>query len=112
MDVAMRAAVNAVAELERGNGERMARRAKARRLIYITGWSVFHTIHLVRDGHGGMALGDLLRRKSQEGVRVLLLVWDDPTSRSVIGIKMTSFGISERKRKTLWIHVVAVKMWQ
>jgi len=35
-----------------------------------------------------MALGDLLRRKSQEGVRVLLLVWDDPTSRSVLGIKM------------------------
>ncbi|OEL37519.1 Phospholipase D beta 1 [Dichanthelium oligosanthes] len=62
----------------------------ARRLIYITGWSVFHTIHLVRDGTGGMALGDLLRRKSQEGVRVLLLVWDDPTSRSILGIKMTS----------------------
>lgn len=62
--------------------------SQARRLIYITGWSVFHTIHLVRDGHGDMELGDLLRRKSQEGVRVLLLVWDDPTSRSVLGIKM------------------------
>jgi phospholipase D1/2 len=62
--------------------------SQARRLIYITGWSVFHTIHLVRDGTGGMQLGDLLRRKSQEGVRVLLLVWDDPTSRSVLGIKM------------------------
>jgi phospholipase D1/2 len=35
-----------------------------------------------------MALGDLLRKKSQEGVRVLLLVWDDPTSRSLLGIKM------------------------
>jgi phospholipase D1/2 len=61
---------------------------QARRLIYITGWSVFHTIHLVRDGHDDMALGDLLRRKSQEGVRVLLLVWDDPTSRRLLGIKM------------------------
>jgi len=65
----------------------------ARRLIYITGWSVFHTIHLVRDGTGGMPLGDLLRRKSQEGVRVLLLVWDDPTSRSVLGIKMVRRSI-------------------
>ncbi|XP_062195657.1 phospholipase D beta 2-like isoform X2 [Phragmites australis] len=29
--------------------------------------------------------------KSQEGVRVLLLVWDDPTSRSVLGFKMDGF---------------------
>jgi phospholipase D1/2 len=40
-----------------------------------------------------MQLGDLLRRKSQEGVRVLLLVWDDPTSRSVLGIKMVGLTV-------------------
>lgn len=66
--------------------------SQARRLIYITGWSVFHTIQLVRDGGAGggagVSLGDLLKRKSQEGVRVLLLVWDDPTSRNVLGIQM------------------------
>jgi phospholipase D1/2 len=61
---------------------------QAQRLIYIIGWSVFQTIHLLRDDHDDMALGDLLRRKSQEGVRVLLLVWDDPTSRRLRGIKM------------------------
>jgi phospholipase D1/2 len=61
---------------------------QARKLIYIVGWSVFHTIHLVRDGTQAPSLGDLLKMKSQEGVRVLLLVWDDPTSRSILGYKM------------------------
>ncbi|KAI7738068.1 hypothetical protein M8C21_018057 [Ambrosia artemisiifolia] len=62
---------------------------QARRLIYITGWSVFHSVQLVRNGDGAKDsyLGDLLKAKSSEGVRVLLLVWDDPTSRSILGIK-------------------------
>ncbi|KAJ8748941.1 hypothetical protein K2173_013378 [Erythroxylum novogranatense] len=62
---------------------------QARRLIYITGWSVWHQVRLVRDaGHPSDAtLGEILRSKSQEGVRVLLLVWDDPTSRSILGYK-------------------------
>ncbi|KAK4269670.1 hypothetical protein QN277_022798 [Acacia crassicarpa] len=62
---------------------------QARRLIYITGWSVWHKVQLVRDvgNPSGYALGDLLRSKSQEGVRVLLLIWDDPTSRSILGYK-------------------------
>jgi phospholipase D1/2 len=60
---------------------------QARKLIYIVGWSVFHTIHLMRDGTQVPSIGDLLKRKSQEGVRVLLLVWDDPTSRSILGFK-------------------------
>lgn len=63
--------------------------SQARRLIYITGWSVNYKVKLVRDGNDGRdcTLGDLLKTKSQEGVRVLLLVWDDPTSRSVLGFK-------------------------
>ncbi|KAJ0105807.1 hypothetical protein Patl1_18654 [Pistacia atlantica] len=60
---------------------------QARRLIYIAGWSVYHTVRLVRDGSNAYTLGDLLKTKSQEGVRVLLLVWDDPTSRSILGYK-------------------------
>ncbi|KAL9265393.1 Phospholipase D beta 2-like protein [Drosera capensis] len=59
---------------------------QARRLIYITGWSVWHKVRLVRDG-GDCTLGELLRSKSQEGVRVLLLVWDDPASRSILGYR-------------------------
>ncbi|PSS13984.1 Phospholipase D beta like [Actinidia chinensis var. chinensis] len=61
----------------------------ARRLIYITGWSVWHKVRLLRDAAyaSDSTLGDLLKSKSQEGVRVLLLVWDDPTSRSILGYK-------------------------
>ncbi|KAJ0968817.1 hypothetical protein J5N97_021694 [Dioscorea zingiberensis] len=64
--------------------------SQARRLVYIAGWSVFHTVRLVRDAGRGpdCTLGDLLKSKSQEGVRVLILVWDDPTSRSILGIRM------------------------
>lgn len=62
---------------------------QARRLIYITGWSVWHKVVLVRDAGTALdsSLGELLRSKSQEGVRVLLLIWDDPTSRSILGYK-------------------------
>ncbi|ANM67843.1 phospholipase D gamma 3 [Arabidopsis thaliana] len=60
---------------------------RARRLIYITGWSVFHPVRLVRRNNDPTqgTLGELLKVKSQEGVRVLVLVWDDPTSRSLLG---------------------------
>ncbi|XP_062027080.1 phospholipase D beta 1-like [Rosa rugosa] len=63
--------------------------SQARRLIYIVGWSVYHKVRLLRDNNGttDCILGDLLKNKSQEGVRVLLLVWDDPTSRSIMGYK-------------------------
>ncbi|VFQ84022.1 unnamed protein product [Cuscuta campestris] len=61
----------------------------ARRLIYITGWSVWHKVRLVRDDSSleECSLGELLKSKSQEGVRVLLLIWDDPTSRNILGYK-------------------------
>ncbi|XP_073118433.1 phospholipase D gamma 1-like isoform X2 [Henckelia pumila] len=62
---------------------------QARRLVYITGWSVYHLVQLVRDDPNvtNSTLGEILKAKSQEGVRVLLLVWDDPTSRSLLGYK-------------------------
>uniref|UniRef100_A0A7N0U1K2 Phospholipase D n=1 Tax=Kalanchoe fedtschenkoi TaxID=63787 RepID=A0A7N0U1K2_KALFE len=62
---------------------------QARRLIYITGWSVYHLVSLVRDAGNpeSYILGNLLKAKSQEGVRVLLLVWDDPTSKNFLGYK-------------------------
>ncbi|XXG63645.1 hypothetical protein AAC387_Pa05g1785 [Persea americana] len=57
----------------------------ARHLIYITGWSVYTEVSLIRDSRrqkpgGSMTLGELLKRKASEGVRVLMLVWDDRTS--------------------------------
>ncbi|KAL7160219.1 hypothetical protein ABFS83_01G078800 [Erythranthe nasuta] len=63
--------------------------SQARRLVYITGWSVYHLVQLVRDDVRvrNSSLGEILKVKSQEGVRVLLLVWDDPTSTSILGYK-------------------------
>nr|XP_011463801.1 PREDICTED: phospholipase D beta 1-like [Fragaria vesca subsp. vesca] len=55
----------------------------ARHLIYIAGWSLYPKVRLLRniDGSLDTTLGDLLKTKSQEpGVKVVLLVWDDPTS--------------------------------
>ncbi|EFJ35104.1 hypothetical protein SELMODRAFT_165923 [Selaginella moellendorffii] len=64
--------------------------ANAQHFIYITGWSVYAEITLIRDSarpvHGGLnvKLGDLLKKKADQGVRVLMLVWDDRTSMSVV----------------------------
>ncbi|BFI25228.1 phospholipase D1/2 [Marchantia polymorpha subsp. ruderalis] len=58
----------------------------ARHLIYITGWSVYTEIRLVRDeqrmieGAENVTLGELLKRRAAEGVTVNMLVWDDRTS--------------------------------
>nr|GEW04037.1 phospholipase D delta [Tanacetum cinerariifolium] len=62
--------------------------SSATQLIYIVGWSIFHKVKLIREPTrplprgGDLTLGELLKYKSQEGVRVLLLVWDDITSES------------------------------
>ncbi|PKA49062.1 Phospholipase D alpha 1 [Apostasia shenzhenica] len=55
----------------------------AQQLIYIAGWSVYAEITLVREGQRPgceITIGELLKRKAGQGVRVLLLVWDDRTS--------------------------------
>ncbi|CAK7356915.1 unnamed protein product [Dovyalis caffra] len=57
----------------------------AKHMIYITGWSVYTGISLVRDSRrpkpgGDITLGELLKKKASEGVRVLMLVWNDRTS--------------------------------
>ncbi|XP_035538720.1 phospholipase D alpha 1-like [Juglans regia] len=56
----------------------------ARHLIYIAGWSVYTGITLIRDPmrprqDDNLTLGDLLKKKADEGVMVLMLVWDDRT---------------------------------
>lgn len=64
-------------------------------MIYITGWSIYHKIKLVREPTrplprgGDLTLGELLKYKSEEGVRVLLLVWDDKTSHDKYFIQTT-----------------------
>ncbi|KAK6117780.1 hypothetical protein DH2020_048482 [Rehmannia glutinosa] len=81
----------------------------ARRLIYITGWSVWHKVRLVRDDNSlsDYTLGELLKSKSQEGVRVLLLIWDDPTSRSILGYKTEVGVIYTHHQKTVVVDADA-----
>lgn len=59
--------------------------SNAKHLIYITGWSVYTEIALIRDLRrpkpgGDITIGELLKKKASEGVRVLMLIWDDRTS--------------------------------
>ncbi|KAH0970334.1 hypothetical protein GBA52_022490 [Prunus armeniaca] len=59
--------------------------SNAKHLIYIAGWSVCTSITLIRDPKrqkpgGDLTLGELLKKKANEGVQVLMLVWDDRTS--------------------------------
>ncbi|CAM8989276.1 unnamed protein product [Rhodiola kirilowii] len=66
---------------------------EAHHMINIVGWSVYHKIKLVREPTrplprgGDLTLGELLKYKSQDGVRVLLLVWDDKTSHDKLFIR-------------------------
>lgn len=66
---------------------------EAHHLIYIVGWSIYHPVKLVREPTkplpkgGELSLGELLKYKSEEGVRVLLLIWDDKTSHDKLLIK-------------------------
>ncbi|CAD6220409.1 unnamed protein product [Miscanthus lutarioriparius] len=59
---------------------------EAHHLIYIVGWSLYHPVKLVREStkpvpNGNpVTIGEILKRKVQEGVRVIVLLWDDKTS--------------------------------
>ncbi|EYU38375.1 hypothetical protein MIMGU_mgv1a0212841mg, partial [Erythranthe guttata] len=61
---------------------------EAQNLVYIAGWSIYHKVMLVRESSeqlpngGDLSLGELLKYKSQQGVRVVLLLWDDKTSQN------------------------------
>uniref|UniRef100_A0A0D3B871 Phospholipase D n=1 Tax=Brassica oleracea var. oleracea TaxID=109376 RepID=A0A0D3B871_BRAOL len=86
---------------------------KAKNLIYITGWSVYHPVRLVRRNNDPTdgTLGDLLKKRSKEGVRVLLLVWDDPTSRSFPkyrkqGVMKTSDEVTHHFFKNSSVQVI------
>ncbi|CAI9265298.1 unnamed protein product [Lactuca saligna] len=84
---------------------------EAHHMIYIVGWSVFHKIKLIREPTkplprgGDLTLGDLLKYKSEEGVRVLLLVWDDKTSHNKLFIKTTGvMGTHDEETRKFFKH--------
>lgn len=85
--------------------------SEAHHLIYIVGWSVFHKIKLIREPTrplprgGDLTLGELLKYKSEEGVRVLLLVWDDKTSHDKLGIKTSGvMATHDEETKNFFKH--------
>ncbi|TKY70287.1 Phospholipase D delta [Spatholobus suberectus] len=69
--------------------------SEAHHMVYLVGWSIYHKVKLVREPTrlfprgGDLTLGELLKYKSEEGVRVLLLVWDDKTSHDKLFLKTT-----------------------
>ncbi|XP_028760535.1 phospholipase D delta-like [Neltuma alba] len=90
---------------------------EAHELIYIIGWSVYHPVKLVREptrplpAGGELSLGDLLKYKSQEGVRVVMLIWDDKTSHDHFflktdGIMQTHDEETKRFFKNSTVHCV------
>lgn len=59
----------------------------AKIFIYMSGWSVDNSTTLLRNGKSPSSnerLGELLMRKANEGVQVLLLIWDDKLSTDVL----------------------------
>lgn len=64
---------------------------EAKHFVYVAGWSVNVNITLIRDpermipGAEGVTIGELLKKKAEEGVTVLVMVWQDRTSVSFLG---------------------------
>ena len=62
----------------------------------MTGWSVSTNISLVRDDDDIKAesnVGELLKRKAEEGVQVFVVVWDERTSNALNEGKMIMMTI-------------------
>lgn len=87
----------------------------AKHLIYIAGWSVCTRIPLLRDSTrrkrngDDINLGELLIKKAKEGVRVLMLVWDDRTSLKLLkrdGVMATHDEDTESYFENTGVHCV------
>ncbi|XP_051135824.1 phospholipase D alpha 1-like [Andrographis paniculata] len=86
----------------------------AKHFIYITGWSVYTEISLVRDSRrpkpgGDMMLGELLKKRASDGIRVLMLVWDDRTSVGLLkkdGLMATHDEETERFFQGTDVHCI------
>ncbi|MED6199169.1 Hydrolyzes glycerol-phospholipids at the terminal phosphodiesteric bond [Stylosanthes scabra] len=88
---------------------------EAKHIIYITGWSLFTQISLVRDlsrphPRRGEILGELLKRKAEvDGVRVVLLLWNDIIATSLFknaGLMDTHCKETQKYFKDTKVHCV------
>jgi len=55
----------------------------AQKFIYVCGWSVSTEICLERGEEGGETVGDLLKAKAADGVRVLVMIWNEALSTDI-----------------------------
>eukprot|EP00899_Mesostigma_viride_P015391 jgi/Mesvir1/23853/Mv10655-RA.3 len=62
----------------------------AKEFIYITGWSLYTEITLIRE-EGQPTLGEILKAKAAEGVQVNIMLWDDQSS--VHNVMVTTAGV-------------------
>ena len=61
---------------------------EAKHLICITGWSVWHELQLLRGEDLSIdqrTLGEILVEKANQGVKVYIMIWTDPSSGALIG---------------------------
>ncbi|XP_042879392.1 phospholipase D gamma 1-like [Penaeus japonicus] len=81
---------------------------RAKRFVYITGWSVWTSTRLERDKEE--TLGELLKQRAAEGVQVLLLIWDEKFS-SVLcaGLMGTHDQATETYFEGSGVHVAMVR---
>lgn len=55
---------------------------QAKEFIWITGWAVYTEISLKRPFKDYPTIGEMLLQKAEEGLQVVIMVWDDNTSTS------------------------------
>ncbi|MED6199171.1 hypothetical protein PIB30_073368, partial [Stylosanthes scabra] len=78
---------------------------EAKHFIYIAGWSLYTQISLIRDPkrpkHGDITLGELLKKKAKDdGVKVVLLLWQDGITLPVIGYRITVIGTHDKETES------------
>lgn len=56
------------------------RSLEAEKIIYVAGWSIFTEIKLVREDEDCLTVGELLKKKADEGVVVKVFIWDEIVS--------------------------------
>ncbi|KAG0711561.1 Phospholipase D beta 2 [Chionoecetes opilio] len=79
----------------------------AKKFIYISGWSLWTGTRLQRDG---ATLGEFLKQKASEGVRVLILIWNERFSAGVCaGLVGTFDEDTDRYFDKTGVHVEKVR---
>eukprot|EP00191_Tetraselmis_sp_GSL018_P011369 CAMPEP_0177615672 /NCGR_PEP_ID=MMETSP0419_2-20121207/23614_1 /TAXON_ID=582737 /ORGANISM="Tetraselmis sp., Strain GSL018" /LENGTH=590 /DNA_ID=CAMNT_0019113413 /DNA_START=47 /DNA_END=1816 /DNA_ORIENTATION=+ len=68
----------------------------ATRFIYVCGWAVNPARRLLR-APGAPTVGELLKAKAESGVCVLVMVWDDASSSSILNMKTGVMGTHDER---------------